>query len=103
ALALAAEAGPRWVSLADQIVGFLAVENILSLREWTELLEPVRAKLVPHAARRLAEADVVGFMIFLAILRAYPDDARVALLAILHRSLPAIALGRSGVSCSVPP
>jgi hypothetical protein len=61
ALALSDADNPRWVQVADEVVRCLAGENILLLREWAELLEPVRAKLVPHAARRLAEAVGGGF------------------------------------------
>jgi formylglycine-generating enzyme required for sulfatase activity len=91
ALALSDADDPRWVQVADEVVHCLAGENILLLREWAELLEPVRAQLVPHAARRLAEADAGGSAAYLAMLRAYPEDAAAALSAQLERSLPANA------------
>jgi hypothetical protein len=91
ALALSDADDPRWVGVADEVVRCLAGENILLLREWAALLEPVRARLVPHAARRLAEADAGGFAAYLAMLRAYPEDAAAALSAQLERSLPATA------------
>src|SRR5262249_12457665 len=81
----------RWVQVADEVVRCLTGENLLRLREWAALLEPVRAQLVPHGARRLAEADAGGFADYLALLRAYPEDAAAALSAQLHRSLPATA------------
>jgi formylglycine-generating enzyme required for sulfatase activity len=91
ALALSDSDDPRWVQVADDLVRWLAGENLLLLRDWAALLEPVRAQLVPHAARRLAEADAGGFAAYLALLRAYPEDAAAALSAQLDRSLPATA------------
>jgi formylglycine-generating enzyme required for sulfatase activity len=91
ALALSDAGDPRWVQVADDLVRCLAGENILLLREWAELLEPVRAQLVPHAARRLAEADAGGSAAYVALLRAYPEDAAAALSAQLDRSLLATA------------
>jgi len=90
-LVLSDAGDPRWVQVADDLVRCLAGENILLLREWAGLLEPVRTHLVPHAARRLAEADAGGFAAYLAMLRAYPEDAAAALSAQLDRSLPATA------------
>jgi formylglycine-generating enzyme required for sulfatase activity len=90
ALALSDADDPRWAQVADDLVRCLAGENLL-LREWAELLEPVRARLVPHVARRLAEADAGGFAACLAMLRAYPEEAAATLSAQLARSLPATA------------
>jgi serine/threonine protein kinase/formylglycine-generating enzyme required for sulfatase activity len=90
ALALSHADDRRWDQVADDLMRCLAGENIL-LRGWGELLEPVRAQLVPHATRRLAEADAGGFAAYLAMLRAYPEDAAAALSAQLDRSLPATA------------
>src|SRR5262249_16008417 len=58
-------------------------------RDWAELLEPVRAHLVPHQAQRLSEADATGFAAYLAMLRAYPNDGHAPLIGILDRTLPA--------------
>jgi formylglycine-generating enzyme required for sulfatase activity len=58
---------------------------------WTELLAPVRSHLVPHMARRLAEANPSSFPVFLNMLRGYPEDAPGALYAILDRALAATA------------
>jgi hypothetical protein len=91
ALARFAPDDPRWAEVGDEVVRCLAGENILLLREWAELLEPVRAQLVPHGARRLAAADAGSFAAYLAMLRAYPEDAAAALSAQLDRSLPATA------------
>jgi formylglycine-generating enzyme required for sulfatase activity len=91
ALALSDADNPRWVQVADEVVRCLAGEDILLLREWAELLEPVRAQLVPHGAQRLAEADAGGSAAYLAMLRAYPEDAAAAVSAQLDRSLPATA------------
>jgi formylglycine-generating enzyme required for sulfatase activity len=89
ALALSDADDPRWLQVADEVVLCLAGENLLLLRDWAELLEPVRAQLVPHATRRLAEADAGGSAAYLAMLRAYPEDAAAALSAQLDCSLPA--------------
>ncbi|HKI37906.1 MAG TPA: protein kinase [Gemmataceae bacterium] len=88
-LALSDGDDPRWAGVGDAVVRCLAAENILLLRDWAELLDPVRAHLIPHQVRRLVEADAGGFAAFLAMLRAYPEDAPAALHAQLERSLPA--------------
>jgi formylglycine-generating enzyme required for sulfatase activity len=88
ALALSDAEDPRWAAVGDEVVHCLARENILLLREWAELLGPVRAHLIPHQVQRLVEADVSGFAAFLAMLRAYPEDAAPALEGQLDRSVP---------------
>jgi formylglycine-generating enzyme required for sulfatase activity len=87
ALALSDAADPRWGALGDEVVHCLAGENILLLREWAELLQPVRARLIPHQIRRLMEADGGGSGAFLAMLRAYPEEAPAALQGQLDRSV----------------
>jgi formylglycine-generating enzyme required for sulfatase activity len=82
---------PRWAKVGDEVVRGLAGENLLLLREWAELLEPVRAHLVSHQVRRLLEADAANFATFLTMLRAYPEDAIAALHPQLERDLPATA------------
>jgi hypothetical protein len=91
ALALSDAGDPRWANVGDEVVACLAGENLLLLREWAELLEPVRAHLVGHQARRLAGADAGGFAAFLALLRAYPEEAPAALHEQLDRPVPATA------------
>jgi serine/threonine protein kinase/formylglycine-generating enzyme required for sulfatase activity len=76
---------------AVEIVRCLAGENILLLGGWAALLDTVRADLVPPIVRRLSEADAGGFATYLALLRAYPQDAPTALHAILDRTLPTTA------------
>jgi serine/threonine protein kinase/formylglycine-generating enzyme required for sulfatase activity len=89
ALALFDARDPRWAGVDDEVVRCLAGENILLLREWAELLGPVRGHLIPHQVRRLVEADTGGFAACLAMLRAYPDDAPAALYEALDRPEPA--------------
>jgi serine/threonine protein kinase/formylglycine-generating enzyme required for sulfatase activity len=89
ALALSDANDPRWPEVGDEVVRCLAGENILLLREWAELLEPVRACLLPHQARRLVEADAGGFAACLAMLQASPEDAPAALYGELDRPVPA--------------
>jgi formylglycine-generating enzyme required for sulfatase activity len=91
ALALFAADDPRWVKGGDGVVRFLAGEDVLLLRDWSDLLEPVRAQLVPHQVRRLSEADVGSFAAFLAMLRAYPQEASVALQRPLERTVATTA------------
>jgi serine/threonine protein kinase/formylglycine-generating enzyme required for sulfatase activity len=91
ALALSEGADPRWNKVAEDIVRCLANESILLLRDWAELLEPVRGLLVPHAARRFAEADAGDYATFLAILRAYRREVGGELRLILKHELPATA------------
>jgi formylglycine-generating enzyme required for sulfatase activity len=91
ALALSDADDPRWAQVGDEVVRCLAGENLLLLRDWAELLEPVRAHLVPHEVRRLVEADAGNFAAFLAMLRAYPEDAPGALQGQLQRSVPPAA------------
>ena len=93
ACALAGFAGgdPRWAKVGDEVVRCLAGENVLLLRDWSELLEPVRGHLVPHQVRRLGEPDAWNFASFLAMLRAYPEDAVVALQRQLERTAAANA------------
>jgi formylglycine-generating enzyme required for sulfatase activity len=91
ALALSDAGDPRWAQLSDEIVRCLAAENILLLRDWADLLEPVKAHLVPHQVRRLVEADAGNFGAFLAMLRAYPEDAPAALHTQLQRTVPPTA------------
>jgi serine/threonine protein kinase/formylglycine-generating enzyme required for sulfatase activity len=91
ALALSDPNHPRWSKVADEVVRYLARENILLLPEWAALLEPVWGQLVPHAVRRLSEADAGGFATYLAMLRAYPEDSAAALSEQLDRSLSATA------------
>jgi formylglycine-generating enzyme required for sulfatase activity len=91
ALARFAADDPRWVQVSDEVVLCLAGENVLLLRDWSELLEPVRGHLVPHQVRRLTEADAGSFAAFLAMLRAYPEDAVVALQRQLERTAPPTA------------
>jgi serine/threonine protein kinase/formylglycine-generating enzyme required for sulfatase activity len=90
-LALAAGDDPRWVRVGDAVVRCLAGEDLLLLRDWAELLEPVRSHLVPHQVRRLGEADAGNSAAFLAMLRAYPEDAALALHGQLERTLPETA------------
>jgi formylglycine-generating enzyme required for sulfatase activity len=90
-LALFDETDPRWGGVADELVRCMAGENLLQLRDWAELLEPVRKHLVPHQARRLTEADAGGFAAYLAMLRSYPENAPAALHGQLDRALPATA------------
>jgi formylglycine-generating enzyme required for sulfatase activity len=66
-------------------------ENVLLLRDWWELLEPVRGHLVPHQVRRLIETDAGSFAAFLEMLRDSPEDAVVALHEQLERTLPPTA------------
>jgi serine/threonine protein kinase/formylglycine-generating enzyme required for sulfatase activity len=91
ALALLAADDPRWHTWGREVVRCLAGENVLQLREWTELLGPVRTHLVPHQVRRLGEADAGNFAAFLAMLRAYPEDAVIALHGELQRTVPPTA------------
>jgi formylglycine-generating enzyme required for sulfatase activity len=77
----------QWTKAGDEVVRCLAGEDLLHLRDWAELLEPVRGRLVPHEVRRLVEADAVSFAAYLAMLRAYPEDAIVA----LERTVPPAA------------
>jgi serine/threonine protein kinase/formylglycine-generating enzyme required for sulfatase activity len=88
ALALLGADDPRWGPLGEDVVRCLAGENLLLLRDWAELLKPVRAYLVPHLVRHLAEADAAKFAAFLAMLSAYPEDATAALHGQLRRTLP---------------
>src|SRR5205823_11073172 len=76
ALALSDGDDPRWAEVGDEVVRCLAGENLHLLREWAELLEPVRAHLIRHQVRRLVEADAGGFAACLARLRACPEDAQ---------------------------
>jgi formylglycine-generating enzyme required for sulfatase activity len=108
ALALSDADDPRWGQVGDELVRCLAGENLLLLREWAELLEPVRAHLIRHQVRRLVEADAGGFAAFLAMLRAYPEDAPAALYGQLQRSPPAgarqedrVALAREQAQAAV--
>jgi formylglycine-generating enzyme required for sulfatase activity len=87
ALALSDAEDPRWRAVGDEVVRCLAGENIFLLREWSELLQPVRAQLLPHQVRRLVQADGGGSGAFLAMLRAYPEDAPAALQGQLDRSV----------------
>jgi formylglycine-generating enzyme required for sulfatase activity len=91
ALALSDAGDPRWAQLSDEIVRCLAAENILLLRDWADLLEPVKAHLVPRQVRRLVGADAGNFGAFLAMLRAYPEDATAALHTQLQRAVPPTA------------
>jgi formylglycine-generating enzyme required for sulfatase activity len=91
ALARFAADDPRWGKVGDEVVRCLAGENILLLRDWSELLKPVRAHLVRHQVRHLVEADAGSFAAFLAMLRAYPEDAVVALQRQLERTAPPTA------------
>jgi formylglycine-generating enzyme required for sulfatase activity len=92
ALARFAGGDPRWAKVGNEVVRCLAGENVLLLRDWSELLEPVRGHLVPHQVRRLGEPDAWNFAAFLAMLRAYPEDAVVA----LQRQLDDLARFREG-------
>jgi hypothetical protein len=78
ALALSVADDPRWARVSDDVVRCLAGENLLVLRDWAELLGPVRAHLLPHQVRRLVEADTASFPAFLAMLQTEPEDAAVA-------------------------
>jgi eukaryotic-like serine/threonine-protein kinase len=91
ALALSDADDPRWADVGDEAVRCLAGENILQLGAWAELLGPVRRHLVRHQARRLAEADAGAFARFLAMLRAYPEEAPAALHEHLKRTVAADA------------
>jgi serine/threonine protein kinase/formylglycine-generating enzyme required for sulfatase activity len=91
ALARFAAADPGWSKAGDEVVRCLAGEDLLRLREWAELLEPVRGHLIPPEVRRLGEADAGRFAAFLAMLRAYPEEAPVALQRQLERTVPATA------------
>jgi formylglycine-generating enzyme required for sulfatase activity len=91
ALALVAADDSRWAKVGDEVVRCLGGENVLLLRDWAELLGPVRPHLVPHQVRRLVEADAGNFAAFLAMLRAYPEDAIVALQRQLERTVPPTA------------
>jgi serine/threonine protein kinase/formylglycine-generating enzyme required for sulfatase activity len=91
ALARFAGGDPRWAKVGDEVVRCLAGENVLLLRDWSELLEPVRGHLVPHQVRRLGEPDAWNFAAFLAMLRAHPEDAVVALQRQLERPAAANA------------
>jgi formylglycine-generating enzyme required for sulfatase activity len=82
---------PRWAGVGEEVVRSLAGEDVLLLRDWAALLEPVRAHLVPHLLRRLVEADAATFGRFLVLLRAYRDDSIAALQAQLDRTPPATA------------
>jgi serine/threonine protein kinase/formylglycine-generating enzyme required for sulfatase activity len=88
ALALSDADNPRWAAVGDEVVRCLAGENLLLLREWAELLGPVRTHLVPYQVRRLVEADASDFAASLAMLRAYPEDAATALQGQLDRAVP---------------
>jgi serine/threonine protein kinase/formylglycine-generating enzyme required for sulfatase activity len=91
ALALVAADDSRWAKVGDEVVRCLGGENVLLLRDWAELLGPVRVHLVPHQVRRLGEADAGNFAAFLAMLRAYPEEASVALQRHLERTVPPTA------------
>jgi serine/threonine protein kinase/formylglycine-generating enzyme required for sulfatase activity len=91
ALARFAADDPGWTRAGDEVVRCLAGEDLLRLRDWAELLEPVRGHLVPHQVRRLTEADAGSFAAFLAMLRAYPEEASVALQRQLERAVPPTA------------
>jgi serine/threonine protein kinase/formylglycine-generating enzyme required for sulfatase activity len=88
ALARFAADDPGWTRAGDEVVRCLAGEDLLRLRDWSELLEPVRGHLVPHEVRRLVEADAGNFAAFLAMLRAYREEASVALQRQLERTVP---------------
>jgi formylglycine-generating enzyme required for sulfatase activity len=90
ALALLGKDDPRWNSLGDDVVRCLAGENILHLREWATLLEPVSAHLDNPAARRLVEADAVSFTAYLAMIRAFTKKA-LPIELVARRELPATA------------
>jgi serine/threonine protein kinase len=91
ALALFAADDPRWAAVGDEVARCLAGENLLLLRDWAELLAPVRAHVVPHLVRRLVEADAETFPASLALVRAYPEDAVGALHGQLQRTVPPAA------------
>jgi serine/threonine protein kinase/formylglycine-generating enzyme required for sulfatase activity len=91
ALALFAADDPHWAKVGDDVVRCLAGEDLLRLRAWAELLGPVRTRLVPHEVRRLGEADAGNFAAFLAMLRAYPEDAVIGLHGELQRTVPPTA------------
>jgi formylglycine-generating enzyme required for sulfatase activity len=82
---------PRWDEVSDTLVRCLSSENLLVLREWAELLAPVRSKLAPSAAFRLLESDAGSFAIYLAMLRAYPEEGTAVLHKLLDGALPATA------------
>jgi formylglycine-generating enzyme required for sulfatase activity len=90
ALALFAKDDPRWSTidprgstLGDEVVLCLAGESLLLLKEWTELLKPVRRHLVRHQVEHLFQASAGSFAVFLTMLQADPEDA----LAPLHEQL----------------
>jgi serine/threonine protein kinase/formylglycine-generating enzyme required for sulfatase activity len=91
ALALFDADNPHWAKVGDDVVRCLAGENVLLLREWAELLEPVRNHLVPYQARRLVEADAGKSAALLVMLHAYPEDAVIALHGQLQRTVPPTA------------
>jgi hypothetical protein len=91
ALALLAADDPRWHTYSREVVSCQALENLLLQREWAELLEPVRAHLVPEQARLLVETDTGTFALFLAMLQAYPEEAVAALQGQLQRTVPPTA------------
>jgi serine/threonine protein kinase/formylglycine-generating enzyme required for sulfatase activity len=82
---------PEPYDVASEVVRCLAGESLHELPSWAELLEPVRAQLAPHISIRLAVAEAGDFAAFLAISRAYPEDAYAALHEILAQSLPPAA------------
>ena len=91
ALALSDHDDARWAKVGDEVVRCLAGEKILELRDWANLLEPIKKHLVAHEVRRLVQADAAGFAGFLAMVSTYPDDAPAILQAQLKRTLPATA------------
>jgi eukaryotic-like serine/threonine-protein kinase len=91
ALALSDRDDARWSKVGDEVVRCLAGENLLVLRDWAALLEPIKGHLVSHQVRRLVQADAASFAAFLVMVRAYPEDAPAVLHAELERTLPADA------------
>jgi serine/threonine protein kinase/formylglycine-generating enzyme required for sulfatase activity len=78
----------RWAMVGDEVVRCLAGENLLELRDWANLLEPIKLHLLVHQVRRLVQADAGSFAAFLAMVQAYPEEARAVLHAQLERVLP---------------
>jgi formylglycine-generating enzyme required for sulfatase activity len=84
---------PRWPKFGDNIVRWLASENTQHLQEWSSLLRPTKAHLIPHEVRRLVAADAGEFAAYFTMLPLDPtsQDTTALLEKQLERKSPASA------------